>query len=136
MAALQRFDFVGVHVDAERFRDDDGAVALLIVLDDGYPGSSHGQPGSVQGVHEFRLSTLGPLFGLNRIQERRVVRFGRGESQVASAARGTVILHPLHHSSDRSRLPTRVADFCLGFRPNVSEKRGWPCSIRDRKRDF
>ena len=46
------------HVRPECRGDDDAAVRLLVVLQDGDKGPSHRQPRTVQGVDKFHLAAL------------------------------------------------------------------------------
>src|SRR3990170_8143013 len=51
-----RLDFrEAAHVRPENFGDGDGAVGLLVVLEDGGPGPTDGDAGAIQGVDEFCL---------------------------------------------------------------------------------
>src|SRR5688572_30133474 len=43
------------NVRADGGRQDDAAVGLLEVLENGDQGAADGEPGAVQGVHELRL---------------------------------------------------------------------------------
>ena len=53
-------DFAGaVHVRAQRVRNDDGAVLLLVVLQNRNQRAADGQAGSVQRVDELRLAGAG-----------------------------------------------------------------------------
>ena len=48
-------NYVAMHVRAEDFRYDDGAVGLLVVLEDRGDGTADSQAGAVQGVDKFRF---------------------------------------------------------------------------------
>src|SRR5580698_3467198 len=53
---------VGAEPGAERFGDDDGAVGLLVLLDDRGQQAAGGEAGRVQGVDEGgALALLGPV---------------------------------------------------------------------------
>lgn len=48
-------NYVAMHVRAEDFRYDDGAVGLLVVFQDSGDGTADSQAGAVQGVDKFRF---------------------------------------------------------------------------------
>src|SRR5579863_551375 len=51
------------HIWAKRFRNEDGAVGLLVVFDDGEPGAAHGKPAAIDGMHKLGLGGLAGLSG-------------------------------------------------------------------------
>lgn len=48
-------DGLSAHVRTKRFRNDDGAVCLLVVFHDGSHRTAYSETGAVQGMNEFRL---------------------------------------------------------------------------------
>ena len=48
-------DHVAMHVRAEDFRHDDGAISLLIIFQDSGDGTADSQARAVQGMDEFRF---------------------------------------------------------------------------------
>ena len=97
------------HVGEERVGDEDGAVGLLVVFDDGGHGAPYGESRAVQGVDEFGLflwaaaefdvrpprlivKAVGagrdlPIAALRRHPNLDVVGLGRGEAHVPRAER-------------------------------------------------
>ena len=53
---VRRDDFEAAHIGTQDGGDDDGAVGLLVVFEDGHHGTAGGKAGAVQGMHEFRLA--------------------------------------------------------------------------------
>src|SRR3990170_236530 len=98
-----------VHVGAQRPGDQDGAVRLLEVLEDGDDRAPHRQPGAVQSVRQAGLPRRGvaeadlraprlevgevaaggdlPVPDLRRQPHFEIVRLGGGETQVRGAQR-------------------------------------------------
>ena len=50
------FDLINTHESAQCFRNNNGAVCLLIIFQNSSYCSSHCQSGAIEGMHEFRLA--------------------------------------------------------------------------------
>src|SRR5690349_15631892 len=121
---------VNAHVWAENFRDQDGAVGLLKILDNCNPGAPHGESRTVERVHEVALAatfwfeanaraarlksfTIGTRRDFAKFIARGkpnldVVGFRRGEAHVASAKQNGAMVQP-------QLLQNGFGVFCQGF---------------------
>src|SRR5260370_29377021 len=85
--SLRRRYSVGPHVRLQRWRNHDRAIRLLIILDNGDPGASAGQPRAVQRVHEFALAALG-LGAYPRAARLKCLAVRAGRNLAEFSARG------------------------------------------------
>ena len=106
--------FEPAHIGAKRFRNEDGAVGLLVVLENGEPGASDGEAAAIDGVDEFgfRFATGGletnvgatgleafevgagrdfAIELLARKPDLKVEGLGRGKAGIASAEQNAAI---------------------------------------------
>ena len=71
------------HVGAQRLGNDDGAVGLLVVFENGEPGAAHGQAAAVEGVDEFGSCPC-DREGLKRMLARRAWKASKLEQEEIS----------------------------------------------------
>src|SRR5262245_30962101 len=71
--ALTRNMIEAAHVRPKRLGDDDGAVGLLVIFEDGDERTAHGETRAVQRVHELGLAGFG--IAPARLHAPRLERF-------------------------------------------------------------
>src|SRR2546422_2187606 len=82
---LRRDLLEAVEVRAQGFGDEDRAVGLLIILNEGKPGAANSEPAAIQSVEVFRFPALPssePQVGAPRLKGLEV-RTGRSEEHTS-----------------------------------------------------